>query len=215
MEREFENIVFDWGGILIDIDFRKVEKALRDLGVSNEAYHDREVSEILIRMEKGLYSESEFLEILRLRCNRPVSDEELRDAYCCILEDYPLWKMQMLMELRKRYKVYLLSNTNSLHWKFSLERDYRPRGIKPEDCFDMLFLSNLIHSLKPEAEIYEYMIAHSGLDPKKTLYIEDLPQNQAAGEKFGFKVCRLATNSLKKESCILGDGRFRIGEFII
>ena len=182
-----KNIIFDWGGVLIHLDKTRCTEAFRELGVevSDELTNPYGQRADLMDFERGLMTIEEFHDTVRRIYAPELTDEQIDDAWNALLLDIPEYKLDMLLELRQQYKLFLLSNTNALHWEEGRKRfDYK--GYKAEDFFDQIFLSHKIHELKPSAEAFLKVAQMAGIKPEETLFIDDLEINCKSAEALGF-----------------------------
>ena len=96
-------------------------------------------------------------------------------------------ELDFLLELRRRYTVYLLSNTNGIHWQWALRNAFSYQGHQVEDFFDRIFLSYEMKLVKPDVEIFRRLIAETGLNPSETLFIDDAESNCRAAHSLGIR----------------------------
>lgn len=182
-----KNIIFDWGGVLIHLDKGRCTEAFRQLGVevSDELTNPYGQRTDLADFERGTMSVDEFHETVRRVYAPGLTDEQIDKAWSALLLDIPAYKLDMLLELKKKYRLYLLSNTNAVHWVEGRKRfDYR--GYKAEDYFDQIFLSHEIHELKPSPEAFLKVAKLAGIKPEETLFIDDLEASCKSAEALGF-----------------------------
>jgi putative hydrolase of the HAD superfamily len=128
-----------------------------------------------------------------------LTDEQIDEAWNALLLDIPDYKLDTLLELKQRYRLYLLSNTNALHWEEGRKRfDYK--GYKAEDFFDQIFLSNEIHELKPSPEAFLKVARLAGIKPEETLFVDDLQVSCDAAAALGFHTyCPVANTDWRSE----------------
>ena len=141
-----KNIIFDWGGVLIHLDRQRCTEAFAECGVqvgdelTNPYGHRRD----LMNFELGFMTVEEFHDTVRRVYGAHLTDEQIDYAWNALLIGIPTYKLDMLLELKKRYRLFLLSNTNALHWEEGRKQfDYK--GHQMEDDFDQIFLSHEIH----------------------------------------------------------------------
>ncbi|MDV7390493.1 HAD hydrolase-like protein, partial [Arthrospira platensis SPKY1] len=106
--------------------------------------------------EKGEMNEKEFYDSIINASKSCIAPEEIEKIWNAMLLDFPENRINMLLELRKKYKVALLSNTNSIHIRSvlqSFERTY-PQLDFEKDLFDQVFLSHEMGDRKPNPSIY-------------------------------------------------------------
>ena len=195
------NIIFDWGGVLIHLDKTRCTEAFRKLGVevSDELTNPYGQRADLMDFEKGLMTMEEFHDTVRRIYSPQLTDVQIDNAWNALLLDIPTFKLDMLLELKKHYRLFLLSNTNALHWIEGRKRfDYK--GYKAEDFFDQIFLSHEIHELKPSAEAFLKVAQMANIKPEETLFIDDLEASCKSAEALGFHTyCPIANTDWRSE----------------
>jgi FMN phosphatase YigB (HAD superfamily) len=202
-----KNIIFDLGGVILDIDYKRTISAFEKLGMKNagELYSKAKQNPIFDQLEKGLITEEQFYDGLRRMSGLQIQDTQLRDAWNALLVDLPEKNVALLQKLRPDYRLYLLSNTNAIH-----EKGYHEMIVKKYGCFilndlfDNRYLSHHIHLRKPDKEIFEYVLSDADIKAEETLFIDDSPQHIEAAKKLGidavhldgFDVCQLLDSIL-------------------
>lgn len=198
-----KNIVFDLGGILLDIHPQRTFEAFAALGaeraILSEAY--TLANSIMMNFEKGLISTDELFEYITTLLPQQIKEADtlqaqLRDAWCALIGELPLYKWQRLAQLRKQgYNLYLLSNTNALHWEQIANNIENLEGRKVEEYFNKLFLSFEMHCCKPSKEIFSLMLDSGGLQANETLFFDDSAENCAAAASLGIEAVLIERNS--------------------
>lgn len=186
INKEIENIWFDWGRVLIDLDKDEVNRRFSMLGLP-DIWHEL-VNSCFVEYEKGLMSTEEFRDGLRSQYDIQASDEELDWAWNGMLAGIPKEKLSLLLTLHSRYHTALLSNTNELHWKYGSLHGFCVNGCQISDYFDNIFLSYEMKKIKPDLNFFETAIIQTGVDPSKTLFVDDLESNCIAARKTGLQV---------------------------
>ena len=185
-----KNLLFDLGGVIMDIKRERCVEALTRLGVENadEMLGLYVQSGDFSRLENGSLSASEFRNSLRqqIKDGHEVSDEEIDNALNAFLLGIPAHRLAALRQLRKWYKIYLLSNTNPIMFYSEINRQFRQEGLTIGDYFDGQVVSFLARSNKPDRAIFEYAIGHLGINPRETLFIDDSQHNLDAAAALGF-----------------------------
>ncbi len=196
-----KNIIFDWGGVLIHLDKGRCTEAFRKLGVevSDELTNPYGQRADLMDFEKGVMTVAEFHDTVRRIYSPELTDEQIDGAWNALLLDIPTYKLDLLLELKQRYRLFLLSNTNAVHWEEGRKRfDYR--GHKAEDYFDRIFLSHEIHELKPSPEAFRKVAELAGIEPEETLFVDDLKASCESAEALGFHTyCPVANTDWRGE----------------
>lgn len=185
-----KNLLFDLGGVIMDIKRECCVDALTKLGVENtdEMLGLYVQSGDFLRLENGSISAEEFRNSLRsqIKDGREVSNREIDEALNAFLLGIPLRRLVALRELHKRYKIYLLSNTNPIMYYSEIARQFMQEGKTIDDYFDGQVVSFLAGSNKPDRKIFEYAIDHLGITPEETLFIDDSQHNLDAASALGF-----------------------------
>ena len=186
---KIRNIIFDLGGVLIDIDSNRCTHRFEELGLNtaHEFLQSSEFKTVWYRFEKGDIDATEFRSFIRSKNEvlEDVSNEQIDFAWNGMLLGIPRYKLDLLLELRTRYVVYLLSNTNSIHWEWALKNPFRYKGFRAEDFFEQEYLSFRLNACKPEKAIFERVLLEANLEPKETLFIDDRPDNTESAKQLG------------------------------
>lgn len=194
-----KNIVFDLGGVIFNFDFAAANAVFSRLGVSfgGDNPHRGEVLALLNDYINGFVDEAEFTQRLLPYCAEGVTATNVIAELQTFAGDIPQSRLAALVALRKQYKVFLLSNINDSMWRWAV-RIMNNHGYKPEDCFDATFLSYELQLAKPNAAIYQQMIAQADITPAETLYFDDLPENIEAGQAEGLCAHLVKQNALEE-----------------
>ncbi len=138
--------------------------------------------------EKGLITDAEFRKEIRAMLQQNLSDDEIDKAWNAMLGDIPLERLHLLRRLRKNYKVFLLSNTNSIHLPiFSETVKINSGEASLESFFDKAYYSHVMKMRKPDEEIFNTIVVENQLVPGNTLFLDDFPLNLKGAEKAGLK----------------------------
>ena len=182
-----KNLLIDLGGVLINLDRQRCIENFQKLGLRNveELLDISNQDGILMQQEKGLITPAEFRNGVREMIGQVVSDKQIDAAWNSFLVDIPRFKLDMLLKLREKYVVYLLSNTNEIHWKWACEHAFPYRGFRVEDYFEKMFLSFELHQAKPEKDMFETLLAETGIVPEETFFIDDAPANCQTAQSLG------------------------------
>lgn len=190
MSKNIKNILFDLGGVIITLNKQNALDRFTEIGFPNiEDYLNEFRQEgIFLEYEEGKISPKDFYaEFRRLAGNPNISEEDIDSGWLAFLVGIPPYKLELLKELRKKYKVYLLSNTNPSIMGWALSKDFSPEGLPMDAFFDKIYLSFRIGHAKPEREIFDYIIRDSGMIPEETLFLDDGKANVEIGKKLGFE----------------------------
>lgn len=182
-----DTIIFDFGDIFINLDKEATPAALKKLGLKE---WNSNLDEMNLEFEKGKISEMEF--ILGFQNYIPnASILEIREAWNAILLDFPLYRLEFLQMLSQKYRLFLLSNTDSIH----IERFQHKAGITFYrdfyKCFEKVYFSYELGMRKPDAAIFEFVIKEHNLSPKNTLFVDDNFENIESAQKLGLQTWHL------------------------
>ena len=186
MNSRIKNIIFDFGGIIVDLDKQAVIHAFEALGVDVRPYVGDYVQRgVFSAMETGEMSSEEFFDYLRQQAGGFLSDDVIRQAWNRMLTGIPSCRLRLIRQLREDYHTYMLSNTNALHWTYSCDTLLKQSAFCMEDCFDRIFLSFQMRLMKPDVRIFRRVLAETCVQPSATLFIDDSLDNCRAAEQVG------------------------------
>lgn len=182
-----KNLIIDFGGVLIDLDRQRCIENFKRLGLPDvevvlDIYHQQDFFQ---KYEKGLITSAEFRDVIREKIGKPVTDAQIDDAWNSFLVSIPAAKLDLLLNLRKDYVVYLLSNTNEIHWQWSCQHAFPYKTFRVENYFEHIYLSYEMNMAKPDAEIFQKLLDDTGIIPAETLFIDDSAANCRAAEALG------------------------------
>lgn len=183
-----KNIIFDFGDIFINLDKKHFAKELQNLGINQD---DATIIRVLNDYEMGLISTKEFLYYFEEKLEIPSAI--LKKAWNSILRDFPEHRLQFIQKLasEKKYRLFLLSNTNDLHISWIQERWGIDLYNKFKNCFEAFYLTNEINFRKPNLDIYQFVLKKHNLKATETLFIDDTKENTEAAKSIGLKVWNL------------------------
>lgn len=200
-------VVFDLGGVIINLNvprcvenFKRImgEANVRNiLGIDDEGEGVVAVSaatkQLMHDYEYGNISTEDFLQTVLSYCHAGTTIDEVRAAWLSMLDELPQERLDYIASLRQAgYKTILLSNSNSLHWDPIWEQ------YNLGSYFDAVFASHYLHMAKPNREIFEHVVREAQIDCDKTIYVDDLEKNRAAGEKYAGWQTVASIDELKK-----------------
>lgn len=180
MVQKIHNIIFDLGGIILNIDYHKTEQAFMNLGIINfnELFNQFHANDFFKNFEKGKISPGEFVKELRNYAPK-VPDQDIIDAWNAMLLDFPPGRVDFLRDLKTRYRTFLLSNTNAIHHQAFQKIPLNADG-SLEECFEKSYYSHEMGLRKPEIEIFRQVIKDNNLLPHETLFVDDTLSNVEA-----------------------------------
>jgi glucose-1-phosphatase len=206
-----KNIILDFGGVLLDLDYMRTQQAFVDLGCKNfeQIYSQAQQTDLFNQFDKGEVTETVFFEELKnLSGLKTISVMDIKHAWDAMLINLPKENYVLLKELKNKYRVFLLSNTNETHIT-AFEK------LIPQTCplsefesmFEKIYYSCRIHLRKPDVECFRYVLNDSNLNPEETIFIDDSIQHVEGAEKAGIKTYwvqkGVSTTSLLREINIL------------
>ncbi len=197
MNKDIKNILFDFGGVIVSLNKQNALDRFTELGFPNihEYLGEFRQKGIFLEYEEGKISPENFYKEFRMLSNRKdISDSEIDSAWLAFLAGIPEYKFQLLKDLREKYNVYLLSNTNPSVMGWALTKDFSPEGLSIDDFFDKCYLSYEIGYAKPDREIFDHIIEDSKMDPAETLFLDDGEANIIIGKELGFQVYQADQN---------------------
>lgn len=193
MRKSLENIeflIFDMGNVIIDIDISRTLKEFKNALAEDEFLQaDRFMtSELHYNFETGAIGEEEFRNGIRSAFKREWEDHWIDTAWNTLLLNIPKERVDLLKSLRQNYKLYLLSNTNSIHFKV-VEEIYKSEhgGSTFISLFDRVFLSYEMGLRKPDRRIYEQIVREIDAKPEQCLFFDDMEENLVSAKEVGLK----------------------------
>jgi glucose-1-phosphatase len=188
-----KNLIFDLGGVILNIDFALTEQAFEKLGISAfSQYMTRfHITSFFKEYEVGRISDAEFIQELRALLPQSVSDQAIITAWNALLLDFPPERIELLQNLKKHYRLFLLSNTNSLHYQAFQQQLHAQTGFLMEDLFEKAYYSHTCHLRKPDAAIYELVVKENSLVPAETLFMDDTETNFSGAHEVGLQVIHI------------------------
>jgi glucose-1-phosphatase len=203
--RTVKNIIFDLGGVIINLDISATIKAFQALGVSDfpTIYTQLQQHPLFDLFDKGLITETDFYTQLCSIIQIPLSYSDFKMAWNAMLLDFPAHRLQKLQALKQTHNTFLLSNTNETHvtaFEASLFLQHAYKNLEP--FFNKAYYSCRMRMRKPDAEIFEYLLQQHSLKAEETLFIDDSPQHIEGARQFGIYAVQLTKG---KDMCELLD----------
>jgi putative hydrolase of the HAD superfamily len=196
---DIKNIIFDLGGVIIDIRYKDTIEQFNKIGFTNfEAiYTQMKQTQLFDSLETGKIHPHAFRVELQKYQNQ-LTNEQIDLAWNAMIGDMPFQHVNILKLLRKKYRTFLLSNTNEIHinyfYNYLLSKfDYNPL---PE-MFEHTYYSHEIGYRKPDVEAYEYVLKDACIKPEETLFIDDLQANIIGAKEAGLQTIHLVGHSIQ------------------
>ena len=194
-----KNIIFDLGGVLINLNYQLTRKAFEDLGVEDfDAFYTQHAANPLFEnLEVGAIEPEAFYEALREATGLTLSNDQLETAWNAMLLDFPIERLLWLDQIKNKYNIYLFSNTNAIHYKAftSIYAQTAPLiGLNTDfnHFFKTAYYSHTLGQRKPELAAFEAVIQDAKLDPAQTLFIDDTISNIEGAQKAGLRTIFLS-----------------------
>lgn len=188
--KNVKNILFDFGGVIVGLNKQNALNRFKEIGFKEIEEYLGEFRQkgIFLDYELGTIDRDGFLKEFRRIGNNEATMEEIDSAWMAFLLDIPAYKYQLIKDLRKKYNVYLLSNTNPSVMKWAQSTDFSPEGKTISEYFDKCYLSYELGHAKPDREIFDLIVKDSGMNPEETLFFDDGPANIEMAKELGFQV---------------------------
>ena len=183
-------IIFDLGGVLLDINYRLTIEAFNNLGCSDfeSIYTQQKQSQLFDDFETGKVSSETFRKSLQKQMEFSISNVEFDNAWNKMLLQLPEQRIELLEKLNKKFSLFLLSNTNEIHIKAFKKIISSSIGYERfENCFKKVYFSSEIGNRKPNASCFEMVLSENKLSAAKTLFIDDSIQHVEGAYKIGIK----------------------------
>jgi glucose-1-phosphatase len=191
---KFKNIIFDFGGVIINIDYELTANAFREMGLSNfdEFFSKAKQRQLFDLYEKGQITSHEFRTELKSAFNIKPANALIDNAWNAMLLDLPKERLDLLSRLKKTHRTFLLSNTNDIHINTIYTALDKNMGIPDLSVyFEKVYLSYKINMRKPDSEIFHMVLKENGLKPQDTLFIDDSEQHIEGAKKLGIQTYHL------------------------
>lgn len=196
--KNYEVIIFDLGGVILNLDYSLTTKAFQSLGLKNfdEIYAQANQTSLFDDLETGKISAQFFINSLLPYLPQGVTANKVVHAWNAMILDFPQERLNLLIELRKTNKVYLLSNTNEIHIQ-AVNRSLAKTTEKPlEYFFDKVFLSHEVGLRKPNEEIFQYVCNDQNINPSTALFIDDTIRHVEGAKRVGLNAIHLENQSI-------------------
>jgi len=195
------DIIFDLGGVLLDLNMQGVGEACQRLGINPELFfvkadeentstvcHGISASKAITAYQVGEMTSDQFLSLVMSYCGKDITREDVIEAWNACIGPLPKERLDMIKELRRKgYHTHLLSNTNDLHWEEIKRRYLSEEGYTCHDLFDHVFVSHEMHLAKPDAEIYREAVRRIGRPATGCLFIDDALVNVEGAQQVGLQ----------------------------
>jgi putative hydrolase of the HAD superfamily len=187
--KNLKNIIFDYGNVIFEINFKRTQNALLQLGITNvEAFFaHKSHNQLFDNFETNAISTDEFRAGIRIAAhNNDLTDQQIDDAWNSLLIGVSANNHDVLLEMKAKYRTFLLSNNNAIHYDWIIKHIKENYNINNYDnYFEKAYFSHLMELRKPNVNIFEQVIKENNLNPSETLFIDDSPQHIEGAKKAG------------------------------
>lgn len=186
---KIKNIVFDLGGVIMNLDVPKTIEAFKNLGIKNivnDTGHHYQYS-FFYDFEIGKISETDFIKSLYNLSDKSPTHQEIITAWNAMILDMPKERIDFLKNLGEKYSLFLLSNTNKIHQKEYLDTFKNSFDSNFNDLFKKAYYSHEIGVRKPDEAIFKFILEDSNLVAEETLFVDDALSNIEGAQKVGIK----------------------------
>lgn len=192
--QKIKNIIFDMGSVILNLDFLKTELAFAEYGIGNfnQYYTLQTATPVFEQLETGKISPEDFYDVFRKITLSTISNQQIEIAWNAMLLDFPTERISLLKELRSKYQIYLLSNTNEIHYRhimkiFKEQND----GEDFNDIFIKAYYSHQLGMRKPDKIIFETVLKDADLLAGETIFIDDAIANIESAKSTGLQTIHL------------------------
>ncbi|MEA1898161.1 MAG: HAD family phosphatase [Bacteroidota bacterium] len=190
-----QNIIFDLGGVMLDLDVYRTYRAFEAIGFNQEELiNNKEHRKIFWQFEIGKLSPEEFCENIELALGRKVPSKTIENAWNAMILGFKPEKIKFLQEINSGYRTFLLSNTNYFHEKVYSRMLTDTFGLSMSDIFEKHYYSHLLGMGKPDPEIFEHVLKENALIAGETLFVDDSPQHIQSAQKLGIQCLHFPVN---------------------
>lgn len=186
--KKIKNIIFDLGGVIINLDTAATIKAFVDLGINDfeNIYSQLSQTNLFDQFDKGLITENYFFNSIKNQFDLKKPLHDLEKAWNAMLLDFPKQRLDNLKKYKESHRTFLLSNTNETHireFHRTLHQNYGMRDL--DQFFEKVYFSCRVNMRKPDKEIFELVLKQNHLDPAETLFIDDTIHHVEGAKRVG------------------------------
>lgn len=191
---DFPNIIFDLGGVILNLDIQRTIQAFSEVSGKDFAqwYTQREQKALFDAFETGQISADVFRDAIRIELESPLTDATIDHCWNAMLLDLPLERLQLLEQLQQQKRTFLLSNTNAIHKTAFEQIIENQHGISSlSHLFERDYYSHLLGMRKPHTEVFQYILQTHSLRAEETLFIDDSIQHIEGAKKAGLNALHI------------------------
>ena len=190
--KNIKAIIFDLGAVILNINYQNTIDEFSKLGVKNtSSFYSKKIQHNLFnQIETGDITVKKFLTELQISTTN-ASINQVSEAWNAMLLDLPKNRLTFIQSLKKKYSIYLLSNTNTIHIDAFKKKIGKAKWKKFCNLFDKMYLSYELGLRKPNAAIFEYILREQNLNPQEVFFIDDSPEHIEGANKLEIKTHHL------------------------
>ena len=196
--QKIKNVIFDFGNVIFEIDFIKAQQSFTNLGIADieSFFAHKGHNSIFDDLETAKISPQKFRDGLRELTKKPnLTDSELDEAWNSLLVGYSENNNQVLLEMKTKYRTFLLSNSNEIHYDWIINYIGTEFNLNNyDDHFEKVYFSQQMKLRKPNKEIFQQVLVENNLLPEETLFIDDSPQHLEGAKKLGIQTLLMTEN---------------------
>ncbi len=186
---KIKNIIFDYGNVIFEINFKRTQAALLQLGITDAEHFfgHKKHNPLFDDFEVGGISPAQFRVGIRAAAhNQDLTDTAIDEAWNSLLIGVSAQNHDVLLAVKEKYRTFLLSNNNEIHYDWIIGYLQKEFGLTNYDQhFEKAYFSQQMRLRKPNTNIFEQVIKENGLNPTETLFIDDSPQHIEGAKKAG------------------------------
>ena len=199
-QNSFDAIIFDLGGVIINLDYQLTIEAFKKLGIDNfeEMYTQAKQNNLFNDFETGKISSQHFINSLLPFLPSGTSANKVVHAWNAMILDFPKKRLELLDQLNSKYRVFLLSNTNDIHLQAVNRSLANTTDRKLDTYFEKVYLSHEVKLRKPHKEIFELVCTEQNLNPETTIFIDDTIGHVNGANSIGLKGIHLVDKTIEE-----------------
>ena len=192
--KQAEAIIFDLGGVILNLNYQLTIDAFKDLGMKDfdAVYTQMNQSDLFDKFETGQISSFHFINRLLDQLPKGCNANQVVHAWNAMILDFPVDRLIWLNELKTKKRLFLLSNTNTLHMD-CVRRSLKKSGLNEplENYFERTYFSHEMHMRKPNTEVFLRVCEENMLVPSETVFIDDTLKHVVGADKAGLQAIHL------------------------
>lgn len=200
MNAPYNSIIFDLGGVVLNLDYNRTVNAFKTLGKENfeRLYTQSKQDKIFDLFETGSISATEFRKYMKAFLDDTIPESVIDNAWNAMLLDLPEQRIELLLKLKERYKIFLFSNTNEIHLDAFRKIIFDAYGNSHllETIFHQTYYSHILGLRKPTVEAFQKILDNHQLIPEQTLFIDDSIQHIEGAQKLGIQTHHLVSQDI-------------------